>query len=80
MTATPTPDPTRTAEPIPYATPKAETRSQKADVLAIIVFLQCVAGVGIFWIAGATWQAVAALAILATVVIVLAHFITRRSI
>lgn len=80
MTITPTPDSAREAEPIPYATPDPTTHSEKANALTMIAFCQCAAGFGIFWIAGASWPAVAALAILATVVIALAHFITRRPI
>ena len=80
MTTMPSPDPPREAEPIPYATPNPGTESERAKMLVVIVFFQCLAAVAIFLIAGASWPAVAALAILATVVIVLAHFITRRPI
>lgn len=80
MTSMPSPNPARESEPIPYATPNAEGRSEKTNALIVIVFLQCVAAGGIFWIAGASWPAVAALAILAAVVIAMGHFITRRAI
>jgi fatty acid desaturase len=80
MTAAPSPESPRGPEQISYATPvlQSEKESEKAKALAMIVFFQCAAAVGIFFFAGASWPAVAALGILAAVVIVLAHFITRR--
>ena len=69
---------TSAPKPLPYATPASEGESDKLKMLAMIVFFQCAAGVAIFFIAGASWPAVAALAVLATVVIFLAHFVTRR--
>jgi ABC-type multidrug transport system permease subunit len=80
MTTTPTPDPAREREPVPYATPNTGRESERTNALIMIVLLQCVTAGGIFWIAGASWPAVAALAILAAVVIAMGHFITRRPI
>jgi hypothetical protein len=80
MTTSPSPESQNRPEQISYATPvlSKEGESEKGKLLGMIVFFQCCAAVGIFFFAGASWPAVAALAILAAVVIALAHFITRR--
>lgn len=82
MASTPAPDPRQAPEQISYATPvlQTEKESEKGKALTMIVFLQCIAAVGIFFFAGPSWPAVAALAILAAVVIAIAHFITSRPI
>lgn len=82
MTPAPGPDTQQRPEQISYATPvlQSEKESEKGKLLSLIVFFQCAAAVGIFFFAGASWPAVAALAILAAVVIAMAHFITSRPI
>lgn len=82
MSLTPAPESRQAPEQISYATPvlQSERESEKGKVLGMIVFFQCLAAVGIFFFAGASWPAVAAVAILAAVVIAMAHFITSRPI